>query len=131
MSLIHLAAALFVTVSALMAAFQLALAAGAPWGEYAMGGAVRGKFPPSLRIAAFAQAMLIVGMAAVVLARAGLVLANWSKVSEWLIWVVVAIYATSLILNLITRSKRERAIGVPAALLLLTSSAFVALQGSA
>lgn len=131
MSLTCKAALLYASVSTLAVAFQLALAAGAPWGAYALGGTVQGRFPPPLRIAALVQAALIVAMAAVVLARAGLVLAGWSQVSRWLVWVVVAFAAVSLILNLITPSARERAIWAPAAALLLTSSAVVAINGPA
>lgn len=131
MSLTRKAALLHATVSTLAVAFQLALAASAPWGAYALGGTVQGRFPPVLRIAALVQAALIVAMAAVVLARAGLVLAGWSQVSRWLVWVVVAFAAVSLVLNLITPSARERAIWAPAAALLLTSSAVVAINGPA
>lgn len=131
MSVTRTAALLYATVSALAVAFQLALAAGAPWGAYAMGGAVKGRFPPALRIAALVQAALIAGMAAVVLARAGLVLAGWSRASRWLVWVVVAFAAVSLVLNLITPSARERAVWAPAASLLLTSSTLVAIKGPA
>ena len=66
------AALLYAAVSVGVIAFQIALAAGAPWGAYAMGGAFPGQFPPALRVAALVQAALIAGMAAVVLSRAGL-----------------------------------------------------------
>jgi hypothetical protein len=124
------AARLYAAVSAGVVAFQVALAAGAPWGAYAMGGAFPGQFPPALRIAALVQAALIVGMAAVVMSRAGLVLAGWSRASRWLVWVVVAFAAVSLVLNLITPSAGERAIWAPVALLLLASSAVVTIAGS-
>jgi hypothetical protein len=75
----------------------------------------------------FFSLKLIVEMAAVVLARAGLVLARWSRVAGWLVWVVVAFAAVSLMLNLITPSASERAIWAPVALLLLMSSAVVAI----
>jgi hypothetical protein len=90
MDIRHAAALLYAAVSAGVVAFQVALAAGAPWGAYAMGGAFPGQFPPALRIAALVQAALIFGMAAVVMSRAGLVLAGWSRASRWLAWVVVA-----------------------------------------
>ena len=125
------AALLYTSVSAGVVAFQIALAAGAPWGQYAMGGAFPGQFPPALRIAALVQAALLVGMAAVVMVRAGQVLPRWSRVSRWLIWIVVAFAAVSLVLNLITPSTGERVIWAPVALLLLLSSAVVALKGSA
>jgi hypothetical protein len=124
------AALLYAVLSAGVAAFQIALAAGAPWGAYAMGGASPGQFPPVLRIAAFVQAALIVGMAAIVMSRAGLILPGWSRASRWLVWVVVAFMAVFLVLNLITPSAGERAIWAPMILLLLASSAVVAIKGS-
>jgi hypothetical protein len=120
------AALLYAGVSVGVVVFQVALAAGAPWGAYAMGGAFPGRFPLTLRIAALAQAALIAGMAVVVLSRAGLVLAGWFGVTRRLVWLVVAFAAVSLVLNLITPRAGERAIWAPVALLLLASSTVVA-----
>jgi len=130
MTIRRASAILYAITSAVVVAFQIALAAGAPWGMYAMGGAFPGQFPPALRIAALIQAALLVGMAAVVLARAELVLAAWSRAARWLIWVVVGFSALSLVLNLITPSAGERAIWAPIAFLLLISSAVVAFTNS-
>ena len=130
MSITRVAAIIYAVVSFGVVAFQIALAAGAPWGAYAMGGAFPGQFPPELRIAAVIQAALLVGMAAVVLARAGLALPGWSRVARWLIWFVVAFAVLSLVLNLITPSAGERAIWAPTAFLLLLSSAIVAFSRS-
>ena len=129
MSLVRAAALLYAGVSVGIVLFQIALAAGAPWGGYAMGGAFPGRFPFALRAAALAQAALVVAMAAVVLSRAGLVLARWSGVTRRLVWVVVAFAAVSVTLNLITPSAGERAIWAPTAVLLLASSTVVALEG--
>ena len=41
MKIIRVAALVYATVSAGIVAFQVALAAGAPWGAYAMGGVER------------------------------------------------------------------------------------------
>ena len=123
------AALLYASVAAGVVAFQIALAAGMPWGAYAMGGAFPGQFPPALRIAALVQAALYVGLAAVVLVQAGLILPAWSRVSRWLIWMVVAVMAVGLVLNLITSSAGERALWAPVTVILLLSSAVVALRG--
>ena len=130
MDIRRVAALLYAVMAAGVVAFQIALAAGAPWGAYAMGGASPGQFPPALRIAALVQAALIVGMAAIVLSRAGLILAGWSRVSRWLVWVVVAVTAVSLVLNLITPSAGEQALWAPVLLLLLASSLVVAIKPS-
>jgi len=130
MTLRHMAALLYTIISSVVVAFQIALAAGAPWGEFAMGGAFPGQFPLALRIAALIQAALLVGMALVVLARADLILPKWSRVSRWLVWFVVAFAAVSLVLNLITPSAGERAIWAPIAFLLLIGSGIVAFTNS-
>lgn len=129
MTIRRTSALLYAIISGVVVAFQIALAAGAPWGEYAMGGAFPGQFPPVLRIAALIQATLLVGMAVIVLARAEF-LAVWSRASRWLIWIVVGFSALSFVLNLITPSAGERAIWAPIAFLLLISSAVVALTNS-
>jgi len=125
------AALLYTIISAGVVVFQIALAAGAPWGAFAMGGAFPGQFPPTLRIAALVQAALLVGMALVVLARAEIVLPRWLRASRWLVWFVVAFAVVSLFLNSITPSAGERAIWAPTALLLLLSSAAVAFSNFA
>lgn len=116
------AAILYALVTMVVVAFQLALAAGAPWGEYAMGGAFPGQFPPPMRVGAVVQALILAGFAGAVLSRAGIAFLGWSKVSRWLIWVVVAFSALSLVLNLITPSAGERAIWAPVAFVMLASS---------
>jgi hypothetical protein len=123
-------AILYSTVSGFVVAFQIALAAGVPWGEYAMGGAYPGQFPASLRIAALIQAALLIGLAGIVTARAELALPNLMRASRKLIWFVVGFSALSLVLNLITPSPRERAIWAPVAFLLLLSSSIVAFTSS-
>ena len=130
MDIARVAAIIYAVVTFGVVAFQIALAAGARWGAYAMRGASPGQFPPALRIAAIIQAVLLAGMAAVILARAGLVLPGWSQVSHWLVWIVVALTTLSLVLNLITPSAGERAIWAPTLALLLISSLIVAFSSS-
>lgn len=128
MTLTRVAALLYALLSAGVIAFQIALAAGAPWGEFAMGGAFPGQFPPALRIGAVIQAVLLAGLAGVVLARAGLTLPTWSRASRRLVWVVLAFTTLSFILNLITPSPGERAIWAPTTFLMFLSSGIVAIS---
>lgn len=127
MGIRRVAAFVYAVLTGAVVAFQLALAAGAPWGEFAMGGASPGQFSPPLRAAAVVQAALLVLMAAVVLSRAGVALPSWSRRARWLVWVVVGVAALASVLNLITPSGGERAIWAPLALLLLVTSLIVAL----
>ena len=126
MNITTVAALIFLFTIVGAVAFQLALALGAPWGSYAMGGRFPGKFPPAMRVAAVVQALLLGLFAGVVMVRAAL-LPGWPLVAEWPIWVVVAFSTVSLVLNTITPSARERRIWMPVALLLLASSLTVAL----
>ena len=130
MNIIRGAALLYASVSVGVVAFQIALAVGVPWGEYAMGGAFPGRFPPALRIAALVQAIVLAALAAIVMARAGLILNGWSRRAPWLVWLVVAFAAVGVVLNVITPSGGERAIWAPVTLLLLLSSMTVALKSA-
>ena len=130
MDIARVAAITYAIVTFGVVAFQIALAAGAPWGAYAMGGASPGQFPPTLRVGAMVQAVLLAGMAAVILAQAGVILPGWWRVPHWLVWIVVALTALSLVLNLITPSAGERAIWLPTLALLLISSLLVAFSSS-
>ena len=129
MAVAVLAAVVYTVGTAAVVAFQIALALGAPWGAYAMGGAVPGRFPPAMRVAALVQAALLGSLAVVVLSHAGVAWPSLAAAIPWLIWVVVAVAAISVVLNSISRSAGERRIWVPVGLLLLVSSVTVALTG--
>jgi hypothetical protein len=122
------AAVVFAILTIVVIGFQIALALGAPWGEYAMGGNNRGTLPPAMRIAALVQAIILTILALGVLQRAGVVDVPLLRDLPWLIWVAVAFSAVSLVLNAISRSAGERRIWVPVALLMLGSSLLVALR---
>ena len=123
------AAIVFAAVTLGVIAFQLALAAGAPWGEYAMAGAYPGRYPPRLRAAAIGQALLLGVTAVIVLSAAGLVLPDVAANFPWLMWLVVAFEGVAVLLNAISPSAPERRVWVPVTLVLLFSSLIVALGG--
>ena len=127
MDLETVAALVFAVVAGGVVAFQFALALGAPWGAYAMGGSFPGRFPTPLRVAAVVQAVAIGLLALVVLSDAGVVLPDISRGFPWLVWVPVAVSGLAVVLNAISRSAGERRIWVPVAVVLLASSLVVAL----
>ncbi len=118
---------IYTVLTAGVVVFQLALASGAPWGSYAMGGTDSGEYTAALRVLAVVQVVVLILLALVVLSRAGIVLPRWSHVSRWAIWVVVAWCVVSLFLNLITPSAGERAIWAPVAFVMLVASLLVAI----
>jgi hypothetical protein len=127
MDITTLAGIVFAVAAIGVILFQLALALGAPWGAYAMGGTFPGRYPPALRVAALVQAVVIGGLAVVVLSAAGIVLPGLASDLPWLIWVAVAFSAIAVVLNAISRSAGERRIWVPVTLVMLASSLLVAL----
>jgi hypothetical protein len=122
-----LAAILFSIVTLGVIAFQIALALGAPWGAYAMGGAFPGRYPPRMRVAAAGMAALLGLLVLIVLSSAGLIVVPMLSGLPSLIWLVVAFSAVSVVLNAASRSAGERRIWVPVALVMLVSSLVVAL----
>jgi cytochrome bd-type quinol oxidase subunit 2 len=125
--MIQALAILFAVSTGLVVLFQLSLAAGAPWGAYAMGGAFSGRMPSAMRVAAVVQAAVLIGLALVVLSRAELVVPDLVETWPWLAWIPVGVSAVAVVLNASTRSQGERRIWLPVAAILLLSSLGVAL----
>lgn len=115
---------------AVLIAFQLALALGAPWGRAAYGGAEPGVLPPRLRVSSAVAVVVWTAIALAVARRAGLPV--WAPVPDaWLpvvAWVVVGLLVIAVALNAITRSVVERAIWLPTSLVLLVAVLVVALS---
>lgn len=108
--------------------FQLALALGAPWGEYAMGGKYPGKFPPKIRVAAVIQLLILVAFGIIGMIRSGLILSSFYDFSAKAIWFVVGFFVLGTFMNLITPSKKERNIWAPITFILLLTSLRLALS---
>ncbi|WFA82631.1 hypothetical protein [Paenibacillus amylolyticus] len=87
--------------------FQVALAVGVPWGEYAMGGKFPGKYPVAMRFSCIFQIAILAFMGIIVLSKAGLLWPQWSVFAETAIWFIVGYLVLGTILNLITRSVWE------------------------
>lgn len=119
---------IFVLLTAFTILFQIALAFGAPWGEFTLGGRHRGVLPGAWRFIPVVSAALLVAFMAIVLARSGLALAGYAELSRTLIWIVVGYSALGCVANAATPSPRERRIWLPVVALMLTTSAVVALH---
>ncbi|WP_395638081.1 hypothetical protein [Pseudolysinimonas sp.] len=109
--------------------FQLALAAGAPWGRAAYGGQAPGVLPRQFRLSSVVAAVVWSGVALVVARHGGIPV--WAPLPDsWLpvaVWVVVGLLAIAVVLNTITRSRIERAIWLPTTIVLLAATLTVAL----
>jgi hypothetical protein len=93
------------------AAFQLALAAGAPWGAAAWGGKWSGVLPVGLRVVGFVAALIYLVLALVALGR----LAS-RRTRRWVLRVFAVYSLLGVALNLASPSLIETAIWVPVTL---------------
>lgn len=123
----YFAAVIYLVASVVVVGFQVALAAGAPWGELAMGGRYPGRLPPPMRVAAAIQGAILVVLAVVVLDAAGIVSLGWTGTYPWVVWLPVVFAGLSVFVNAISPSPRERRLWVPVGLVLLVTSLIVAL----
>ena len=121
-----IAAVGFSILAAFAVLFQIALVVGAPWGELTLGGKFPGKLTAPLRLAAAVSGLLLTFFALVVLAKAGLIFAEWTKSSKWMIWIVVGYCALGVIANAATPSRRERILWLPVVAAMLALSIVVA-----
>lgn len=108
--------------------FQIALALGKPWGEYAMGGKFPGKYPISMRIATIFPVMILILTEIVILTKAGYIFPNLFSFSQKAIWIIVILSMLGAILNSITPSKKERKIWAPVSYVLLICALLIAIK---
>jgi hypothetical protein len=122
------AAIVAVFLLGIIVAFQAALAFGAPWGAAAWGGQNPGVLPTRLRVASGITALVIYPLIAlVILAAAGLIDDAWLPVDHGVaMWVLAGFLALGALLNLVSRSSRERIWG-PVALAIAICCAIIAL----
>jgi len=125
---ISLIAHVFTFLMVLTIIFQIALAAGMPWGELTLGGKYPGVLPKNRRWIPLASMLLLLCFAIIVETRAGNLLSDWKKISDIAVWVVVAYCGLGVLANLATPSKWERRIWLPVVTAALICSLFVALS---
>jgi len=121
-----LAAALVCALLGALAVFQASLMFGAPLGRFAWGGQHR-VLPTALRVGSAVSIALYALLATVVLARANMVATGVPDgVVHTAAWVVVGYFFIGIWMNLLSRSKSERAVMAPTAAVLCGLCAVVA-----
>lgn len=101
-----------------LSVFQLSLILGKPFGEYAWGGQQR-VLPKKLRIASVSSIVLYVVFGVFLASKAGITqLIPESSFLDTGMWVLTGYFALGVLMNGISRSKKERMVMTPIALLL-------------
>ena len=117
-----IAAWFLVFANLLVAMFQLALALGAPMGEYAFGGRNSGKLPTLFRALSAGSFLVLIAIAGHYLSVMGVLPSLLDAHGRaYSLWALTGFYALTLIGNLASKSKAERKMFVP-----ITSAMFVA-----
>ena len=98
---------------------HIALAAGAPFGRFTVGGRFSGRLPPLWRGLAVIQAAILAGMAIVVLDRGGVLSVALPSV---LFWPVEGITLLTFLANAASPSQPERRLWTPVTLGMLLSA---------
>jgi hypothetical protein len=105
-----IAGALAVSLLAIVAVFQLALALGAPFGKAAWGGRHSGVLPARLRLASAVAGILVYPpIIVIVLSSAGLIDADLVPGNTTAaMWTLAALFLVGTIANAVSRSTTER-----------------------
>jgi len=103
-----------------IAAFQVVLVFGAPWGAYTQGGQTEGALDTSGRVFAAVSCAVLLVLAAAILARVreGPFKSAPRRLVAALSWFTTLYAALAVVLNLATQSSSERAVFAPTAILL-------------
>ena len=119
-ALLDVAARAAAVVMVDIAAFQVALVFGAPWGVYTQGGETEGALDTSGRVFAAVSCAILLVMAAAILARVreGPLKNAPRRLVTALAWFTTVYAAFAVVLNLATQSSSERVVFGPIAILL-------------
>ncbi|MFD2627488.1 hypothetical protein [Oceanobacillus kapialis] len=97
-----------------MAVFQVLLSLGLPLGEFALGGYYK-VLPKKLRVVSFINAVILLGMCLVFLKHADTVNGFNFLPVPILTWIITIFLGLNTIVNLASRSKKERYVMAPIA----------------
>ena len=129
MNIVVIAALIQAVIALGVAIFQIALVAGAPLGEYTMGGQHPGKLPGQFRVTAAVSAIIMVAQSGHFLAQAGILNPALSPGQNAIVnWFWFGFAVLGLIVNSISKSKKERNTGVPVLLVSAICTLLVALN---
>lgn len=111
----------------LLSVFQIALALGAPIGQFAWGGKHK-VLPLNLRVGSISSLVIYLGIIVCLLSKSNtyqiIPLGTFLNV---LVWIIFAYFVLGVFMNAISRSKRERYTMTPIVILLASCALIIAL----
>ncbi|MEI6372560.1 MAG: hypothetical protein WCP26_02150 [Actinomycetes bacterium] len=123
----RVAARCAVALLGLVALFQIALVAGAPWGAFTQGGQTSGTLPLAGRLLAALSIVVVLVMALAILARAGLgpMARAPRRLITVLTWFTMIYSLLAIVANTASQSASERMLWAPFSLVLAIVIGFV------
>jgi hypothetical protein len=123
----EIAAWIAISIFLLMALFQFLLALGAPIGKMAWGGNYK-ILPKKLRIASFISAGIFLFAIIIILESAELfIIFNQPTIVNIFNWILVCIFGLSTLGNIMSKSRLEKIVMTPVALVLTTLCFIIAI----
>lgn len=117
-----------VCILAALSVFQIALIAGAPIAKYAWGGS-HDILPTRLRVSSAISIFLYLTFAVFILSKSNIVnVINNPAIVNGGIWVITGYFILGVALNALSRSKAERSVMTPVALVLAIAYLIVSLS---
>ena len=127
--LVTISSIFLVAMTLIVTVFQIALALGAPWGEYAYGGTKTGKLPTGFRINSVVSAFVMLAISGHYLAQLGVFQPILDPQDNDVVnWVLVAFTGLAALANNVTRSKKERMVWAVPTILMFLAALVVALN---
>lgn len=112
-----------------IAVFQVALAAGKPWGQFSWGGKHAGVLPRGFRIGSVFSSGILCLFAAVNLQTAAVISPVFPPGMHMVMQWIVTVYAgLGTFMNAISRSRGERLLWTPVAAILLALNLYILLK---
>lgn len=116
-----------IVILGLLSVFQIALALGAPLGQFAWGGKHK-NLPLNLRIGSIMSLFIYTGIAVCLLSKSGLYpIIPLGTLLDALVWIIFAYFVLGIFMNAISRSKRESYTMTPIVIILAGCMLTVAL----
>lgn len=125
--MIALALTCALVLLAALAALQVLLAFGAPFGRLAWGGQHR-VLPAGLRVGSVISVAAYTAMAALLLSRAGVIEGDGASV-RIATWALLGYFSLGILVNAISRSRPERLTMTPVTVVLALATLVIALAG--
>jgi len=113
-----IAALVSTIILAILSIFQIALALGAPIGQFAWGGQHK-VLPPNLRVGSVLSIIIYFGIATCLLSKSSLYqITPQGTLLDVLVWIIFAYLVLGILMNAISRSEPERYTMTPTAIIL-------------